>query len=54
MQPGDIVLYGYNGSVTHAAIYIGNGQVIHALNPQQGIAITTAQLMPIISVRRVL
>jgi cell wall-associated NlpC family hydrolase len=36
-QVGDVVLYG-NG--THAAIYIGHGLVISALNPRQGIRIT--------------
>ncbi len=36
-QVGDVVIYG-NGS--HAAIYIGGGQVISALNPSQGIRIT--------------
>ncbi len=34
---GDVVIYG-NG--THAAIYIGHGRVISALNPRQGIRIT--------------
>ena len=34
---GDIVIYG-NGS--HAAIYIGRGRVINALNPRQGIRVT--------------
>jgi len=34
---GDVVIYG-NG--THAAIYIGKGRVISALNPRQGIRIT--------------
>jgi cell wall-associated NlpC family hydrolase len=36
-QVGDVVIYG-NGS--HAAIYIGHGKVISALNPRQGIRIT--------------
>lgn len=36
-QVGDVVIYG-NGS--HAAIYIGHGLVISALNPSQGIRIT--------------
>jgi uncharacterized protein YgiM (DUF1202 family) len=36
-QVGDVVIYG-NGN--HAAIYIGNGRVISALNPSQGIRIT--------------
>lgn len=34
---GDIVIYG-NGS--HAAIYIGRGLVISALNPRQGVRVT--------------
>ncbi|NMM97278.1 MULTISPECIES: C40 family peptidase [Bifidobacterium] len=34
-QPGDILANGI-----HAAIYIGNGQVINALNPYQGTQIT--------------
>ena len=36
-QVGDVVIYG-NGA--HAAIYIGQGRVISALNPQQGIRVT--------------
>jgi cell wall-associated NlpC family hydrolase len=36
-QIGDVVIYG-NG--THAAIYIGRGRVVSALNPRQGIRIT--------------
>ncbi|MDD6674709.1 MAG: NlpC/P60 family protein [Lactimicrobium massiliense] len=33
-QPGDLVTY--NG---HAGIYIGNGQMINAMNPTQGVAV---------------
>lgn len=54
MQPGDIVLHGYNGSISHAALYIGNGKVVHALNQNAGIVVTSAYIMPIVSVRRVL
>lgn len=54
MQPGDLVLHGYNGRVSHAALYIGNGQVVHALNSNTGIVVTSAYIMPIVSVRRVL
>ena len=37
-QPGDILLWGYaNGAITHSAIYVGNGQMIHATNPRQGV-----------------
>lgn len=34
---GDVVVYGYG---SHVAIYIGNGYVLHALNPRQDIKIT--------------
>jgi cell wall-associated NlpC family hydrolase len=34
---GDVVIY---GGGTHAAIYIGHGRVISALNPRQGIRVT--------------
>ncbi len=51
---GDLVLYGYDGIVSHVAIYIGNNEVIHALNSNVGIVVTDYQIMPIISVRRVL
>lgn len=36
-QVGDVVIYG-NGA--HAAIYIGQGRVVSALNPRQGIRVT--------------
>lgn len=41
IQPGDIVCYSSNGSrCTHVALYIGNGQVIHAANPKKGVIIS--------------
>lgn len=40
-HPGDILSWGYvDGSPTHSAIYIGNGQMIHATNPRQGVIIS--------------
>lgn len=56
-QPGDLVFYGYNGNVSHVAIYIGNGQVIHANDERTGICIGTAFRTtgkPVIGVKRVL
>lgn len=39
VQPGDLVFY-YNGSsIGHVAIYIGNGQIVHAKNPSAGIGV---------------
>lgn len=31
-QPGDLLFYQENGRIIHVAIYLGNGQMIHALN----------------------
>lgn len=42
LQPGDLTFYGYNGKVSHVAIYIGNGQIIHANDERTGIKISNA------------
>ncbi|MCI8453546.1 MAG: C40 family peptidase [Lachnospiraceae bacterium] len=36
-RPGDLVFYSSGGSINHVAIYIGNGQVVHASNERVGI-----------------
>jgi cell wall-associated NlpC family hydrolase len=38
-QPGDIMLFnhGSGSSITHAAIYWGNGKIIHASDPSTGV-----------------
>lgn len=54
IQVGDLVLSGYNGTTHHVAIYIGNGQIVHALNSDVGIVITDLYIMPITHIRRVL
>ncbi len=54
IQPGDIVLSGYDGSICHSSLYIGNGQLVHALNSNVGIVVTDLYIMPIIDVRRVI
>ena len=54
IKPGDIVLSGYNGSICHSSLYIGNGQLVHALNSNVGIVVTDLYIMPIIDVRRVI
>lgn len=41
LKPGDLIFYGNSsGRVNHVAMYIGNGQVIHASNPKNGIRIS--------------
>lgn len=42
MRPGDLVFYtNSRGVVNHVAIYIGNGQVVHAASRRSGIKIST-------------
>lgn len=42
IKPGDLVFYGNNstGYVNHVAMYIGNGQIVHASNKKSGIKIS--------------
>lgn len=54
IAPGDLVLSGYNGTISHSSMYIGNNQIIHSLNEEVGIVITDMYIMPIIAVVRVI
>lgn len=56
LQPGDLMFYSGNGgrSVTHVAIYIGNGKIVHAQTPRLGIGITTAKIMIWMGARRII
>ncbi|MBR6004374.1 MAG: SH3 domain-containing protein [Lachnospiraceae bacterium] len=47
-QPGDILCYS-----GHVAIYMGNGQIVHAATPSQGIVIGDACYTTIIGIRRI-
>jgi len=51
-KAGDLVFYAKGGTVNHVAIYIGNGQVVHASNPKQGIKISPVGYRTIHSIRR--
>lgn len=53
LQPGDLIFYGY-GSITHVGIYIGNGQIVHAMNEAMGINVSGYNFMPIITAVRVI
>lgn len=53
-KPGDLVFYAKNGTINHVAIYIGNGQVIHASSPRTGIKISNVSYRTPACVRRVL
>ena len=37
VQPGDLIFYGSGGEISHVAIYMGDGRVVHAANSKSGI-----------------
>lgn len=39
IQPGDLIFYTNGETVNHVALYIGNGKVVGASNPESGIKI---------------
>lgn len=41
-EPGDLFFYGSGRSISHVAIYIGNGQIVHASSKKTGIKISNA------------
>ena len=47
-QPGDIICYS-----GHVAIYIGNGQIVHASTAKTGIKISNADYRSVLAVRRI-
>lgn len=55
LLPGDLIFYsGSSGTVNHVALYIGNGQVIHASSPDTGIKISQYRYRTPVKYRRVL
>lgn len=58
LRPGDIVCYDseWNGSIGHVAIYIGNGQVVHAMNEWRGVGVSSVYFggYNILTVRRII
>lgn len=40
IQPGDLLFYGSGSNITHVAIYIGDGKVIHSSNQRTGVIIS--------------
>ncbi|HLL09374.1 MAG TPA: NlpC/P60 family protein [Nocardioidaceae bacterium] len=45
LQPGDLVFY--YSPISHVALYIGNGQVVHAANPSKPVEVVPLTAMPI-------
>ena len=50
LQPGDLVFY--FTPISHVAMYIGNGQILHASSPSRPIGIGQLTSMPISGMRR--
>lgn len=55
LLPGDLLFYSSGGSgIGHVALYIGNGQVVHASTPATGIKISSAFYRTPICARRII
>ena len=52
-QPGDIICYG-SGRCTHVALYIGDGQIIHAANSRKGVVTQRADYDNILGVKNLI
>jgi cell wall-associated NlpC family hydrolase len=44
LQPGDLVFY--YSPVSHVGMYIGNGMIVHAANPGDGVTTAPVNSMP--------
>lgn len=53
-KPGDLVFYGSGKGINHVAMYIGNGQVIHASTKKTGIKISNVSYRSVKTVRRII
>lgn len=53
-KPGDLFFYGNGSRINHVAMYIGNGQVIHASNERYGIRISNAYYRTPMKVGRII
>ncbi len=53
-QPGDLIFYGNGSTISHVAIYIGNGQIVHASNRRDGIKVSSAYYRNPLKVVRIL
>ena len=52
LQPGDLLFYEGGGGIGHVTMYIGNGQVVHASNPSNGIMISSIDYRTPVAARR--
>ena len=54
IQLGDVICYGSSGKCTHVAMYIGDGQIIHAANSRKGVIISSATYDTILGVKNII
>ena len=55
MRPSDLIFYANSGgTVNHVAMYIGNGQIVHAASKKSGIKISTWNYRTPVAIRNVL
>ena len=55
MRPGDLIFYANSGgTVNHVAMYIGNGQIVHAASKKSGLKISTWNYRTPVAIRNVL
>ena len=54
LQPGDLLFYGSGRSVSHVAMYIGDGKVVHASSSRTGIIISNYNYRPVIRMANVI
>lgn len=54
MRPGDLVFYGSGSRINHVAMYIGDGQVVHASTYKTGIKLSPWNYRTPVAIRNVL
>lgn len=55
LSKGDLIFYGYDNQVSHVALYLGEGKIIHAATEETGICIDNYQInKPIIAIKRII
>ena len=54
LLPGDLLFYRTGGPINHVALYIGNGQIVHASTPRAGIIVANAYYRTPCAARRII
>lgn len=52
LQPGDLVFYSDGSGISHVAIYVGGGSIVHAANASSGICYSNVDYSTPVSCRR--